>query len=248
MRQRLSLLMVVPMRDHLIPIGPGLSMVGKTWGCNVYLLGEDKVSLIDAGFPLDTRSMRRVLRSLDPAGPRYLVATHCHLDHMGSMARLKEEFHCTVIAHQDDVAVMEGSEPYPTFKLDPLRAVYYKALGPLYPYEFVGVDRPVTDGDVIDLLGGLRIIHTPGHTAGSMMLFQPERRLLFTGDTIRNEDGVLDGPPPQFTPELETAFECIEAKVMPLDFDILLPGHGDPILSGARQAVGRMLEEREVSR
>ena len=113
MRQRLSLSMVVPMRDHLIPIGPGLSMVGKTWGCNVYLLGEDKVSLIDAGFPLDTRSMRRVLRSLDPAGPRYLVATHCHLDHMGSMARLKEEFHCTVIAHQDDVAVMKAASLTP---------------------------------------------------------------------------------------------------------------------------------------
>ena len=72
--------------------------------------------------------------------------------------------------------------------------------------------------------------------------------MLFTGDTIRNEDGVLEGPPPQFTPELEAAFEKIEEKVMPLDFDIILPGHGDPVMSDAREAVGRMLDERRQSK
>lgn len=234
------------MTDTLVPVVPGLSMVAKTWGCNVYVMTDGGVSLIDAGFPLDTRKISKMIRSLEVAGQCSLVATHCHMDHMGSMARLEKEFSCTVIAHEKDVAVMEGTEPYPTFKLDPVRAVYYKVLAPLYPYEFVGVDRPVADGDVIDLLGGLTVVHTPGHTPGSMMLYQPERRLLFTGDTIRNEDGILDGPPPQFTPELETAFQAIEEKVMPLDFDILLPGHGDPILTGAREAVGRMLADREV--
>ena len=223
-------------------------MMRKTWGCNVYLVGEDRISLIDAGFPLDTRSIAKALRSLDASGPACMVATHCHLDHMGSMARLKKEFSCPVIAHELDVGIMEGTEPYPTFKLDPLRAAYYKILGPLYPYEFVAVDRGVIEGDVIDLLGGLRVIHTPGHTTGSMMLFQPDTRVLFTGDTIRNEDGVLEGPPPQFTPELEAAFEKIEEKVMPLDFNIILPGHGEPVMSDAREAVGRMLDERRQSK
>ena len=81
-----------------------------------------------------------------------------------------------------------------------------------------------------------------------MMLFQPESRLLFSGDTIRNESRVLDGPPPQFTPDLDGAFEHIEDRVMTLDFDTLLPGHGDAILTGARDAVGRMLDERKKSR
>ena len=235
-------------RDPLVQISAGLWMMARTWGCNVYIVGEGRPSLIDAGFPLDTRSIGRMLRSRDPAGPEYLVATHYHLDHMGSMSRLKKQFSCHVVAHQDDADIMEGTAPYPTFKLDPLRAFYYKVLGPLYPYECVKVDRRLTDGDVIDLMGGLTVVHTPGHTAGSMMLFQPDRRMLFTSDTIRNEDGVLDGPPPQYTPDMESAFESIEEKVMALDFDILLPGHGDVILSGAREAVGRMLQERKVAR
>jgi glyoxylase-like metal-dependent hydrolase (beta-lactamase superfamily II) len=235
-------------RDPLVQISAGLWMMARTWGCNVYIVGEGRPSFIDAGFPLDTRSIGRMLRSRDPAGPEYLVATHYHLDHMGSMSRLKKQFSCHVVAHQDDADIMEGTAPYPTFKLDPLRAFYYKVLGPLYPYECVKVDRRLTDGDVIDLMGGLTVVHTPGHTAGSMMLFQPDRRMLFTSDTIRNEDGVLDGPPPQYTPDMESAFESIEEKVMALDFDILLPGHGDVILSGAREAVGRMLQERKVAR
>lgn len=233
------------MRDRLIQICPGVSIVSKTWGCNVFFAGEGGVTLIDAGFPLDAKAIAGLIASLDPRGPSSLVATHCHLDHMGSMARLKTRFSCPVVAHQDDVDVIEGSRPYPTFKLDPLRTVYYKALGPLYPYECVEVDRAVVEGDVLEVLGGLRVLHTPGHTEGSMMLFQPERGLLFSGDTIRNERGVLDGPPPQFTPDLQLAFQSIESRVMPLDFDVLLPGHGDPIIGGARDRVAAMLSRKE---
>jgi glyoxylase-like metal-dependent hydrolase (beta-lactamase superfamily II) len=224
---------------------PGVSMLERSWGCNIYFLEwEGGVSLIDAGFPLDTRKIVKSLGTLT-GGPDMLVATHCHLDHMGSMARLKEKFSSTVVAHPDDAMIMEGVAPYPTFKLKPIQAVYYKALGPLYPYEFVEVDERVTDGDVVDVMGGLEVLHVPGHTAGSIALYQADRGLLFTGDTVRNENGVLEGPPPQFTPDLERAFRGIEEKLVTLDFEVLLPGHGEPIVGGGREALARMLEARE---
>lgn len=226
---------------------PGVLMMKRSWGCNVYFIEGDGISLIDAGFPLDTRGIKRSLGSLGLDGPRMLVATHCHLDHMGSMARLKREFASKVVAHPADAAVMEGEVAYPTFKLEPLQAVYYKVMGPLYPYEFVGVDERVVEGDLVELMGGMEVLHVPGHTDGSIALYQRERGLLFTGDTVRNENGVLDGPPPQFTPDLERAFRGIEEKLQGLDFDTLLPGHGDPIVGGAREALARMLEERDRS-
>ena len=173
-----------------------------------------------------------------------MVATHCHLDHMGSMARLKEAFGSRIAAHPEDADVIEGRKPYTRFKLDPLRAVYYKALGPLYPYEHARVDVRVRDGEILDAFGGLLVVHLPGHTEGSIALFHEDTGVLFTGDTIRNEGGVLDGPPPQFTPDIELAYDGIRRSVLALEFDALLPGHGEVIRSGARERVAALLEEK----
>ncbi len=230
-------------RDNSAEVVPDVFMFLRAWGCNVYLLGGAGLDLVDAGFPLDAGRLASECRLLDPRGPQSMIATHCHLDHMGSMARLKSAFGSSVAAHRDDADVMEGSEPYTMFKLDPLRAVYYRLLRPLYPYEYVDVDVRLNDGDILGILGGLEVVHVPGHTSGSIALFCRERRVLFTGDIIRNEDNELEGPPPQFTPDLEAAFDGIERKILPLDFDVLLPGHGAPVTRGARESVDRLVRK-----
>ena len=232
-------------QDPLAEVAPGVFMVRKTWGCNVFLIPGPRLCMIDAGFPLDTHALSRLALSIDSSGPGMLVATHCHLDHMGSMARLKRESGASVVAHKDDADTMEGKAPYRKFKLAPLQAVYYKLLGPLYPYEYVEVDRRLEDGDVIDVMGGLEVVHLPGHTEGSIALYQREMGILFTGDTVRNENNVLEGPPPQFTPNLERAYEGIAERLMPLDFSVLLPGHGDPVFKGAHDTVEMLLSGRQ---
>ncbi len=220
---------------------PGVFMLERTWGSNIYIIGGGDPVLIDAGFPLDER---RIIRSLGGAVPSLMVATHYHIDHVGPLASLKRKFGSPVAAHSADAKVMEGTVPYQVFKLDPLRAVYYKMLAPLYRYEFVPVEMKLEEGDVIDSLGGLEVICLPGHTDGSMALYQRERGILFSGDTIRNEKGILDGPPPQFTPELDEAFEHIKAKVLPREIDVLLPGHGEPLVGGASAGIRSMLDEK----
>ena len=219
---------------------PGVFMLERTWGSNIYVIAGESPVIIDAGFPLDER---RIIKCLGGARPGKLVATHYHIDHVGPMCRLKLRYGSTVAAHQCDARVMEGEVPYEVYRLDPLQTIYYKALSPLYRYEFVGVDERLVEGDVIDALGGLEVIHMPGHTGGSIALYQRERGILFTGDTIRNEKGVLDGPPPQFSPGLEESFTHIREKVLQLDFEVLLPGHGEALSSGARGAVERMMRE-----
>ncbi len=238
--------MLFPRRrdEALDEVAPGIYSARRTWGSNIYFLAGDGLVLVDSGFPLDAGMVKRACASLDPRGPGLMVATHCHLDHMGSMARIKEAFGSLVAAHPDDADVIEGKKPYTMFKLDLLRAVYYKALRPLYPYEYVHVDVRVRGGETLDALGGLRVIHLPGHTDGSIALYHEDTGALFTGDTIRNEDEILDGPPPRFTPDVELAYEGIRRFVLPLDFDVLLPGHGEVIRSGARERVAALLEER----
>jgi glyoxylase-like metal-dependent hydrolase (beta-lactamase superfamily II) len=107
------------------------------------------------------------------------------------------------------------------------------------------VDQSLKEGEGLDQLGGLEIIHTPGHTVGSICLYNNEKKILFSGDLIRNENGVMEGPPPQFTPDPGTA-ACSLEKIADLDFDTLLPGHGDPILSGAGERFTALYETREI--
>lgn len=222
---------------------PGVFMLDRTWGCNVYLLADRDRGpvLVDAGFPLDAR---RVFKAIGGTRPSLVVATHYHIDHVGTMARVKARFGAPVSAHSLDAEVMEGTEPYQVYRLDPLRAAYYRLLAPLYRYEYVSVDLRVEDGDVLPE-GGLRVVHLPGHTSGSIALYEPGRRMLFSGDTLRNERGVLDGPPPQFTPDIEQSFRGIREKLLPLDFEVLLPGHGEPVLAGAGEALMEMMEKRK---
>lgn len=219
---------------------PGVLMLEKTWGCNIYLLAGSEPTIVDAGFPLDGR---RLLKALGGSRPYAMVATHYHIDHVGAMARVKGRYGTPVWAHSLDAPVMEGTEPYQVYRLDRVRAAYYRALAPLYRYEHVSVERRLEDGDELPVHGGLRVVHLPGHTSGSVALYDRERKMLFSGDTLRNERGVLEGPPPQFTPDVEESFRGIREKLLPLEFEVLLPGHGEPIIGGARDAVLRMMEE-----
>jgi glyoxylase-like metal-dependent hydrolase (beta-lactamase superfamily II) len=107
------------------------------------------------------------------------------------------------------------------------------------------VDQSLREGEDLDLLGGLEVIHTPGHTVGSICLFNRDKKILFSGDLIRNENGVMEGPPPQFTPDPGKA-ACSLEKIADFDFDTLLPGHGNPILSGAGNRFRALYEERDI--
>lgn len=220
---------------------PGLFKLRRTLGSNIYLVPDNgHIAIIDAGFPLDER---RILRALGGNPVSLIVATHCHIDHVGTACALRERYDCRIAAHKDDAPVIEGEVPFRRYRLGALRFLFYNALGPLYRYRTTEVDLHLEEGDVIDILGGLRVISLPGHSEGSIALFQEERGILFSGDSIRNENRVLEGPPPQFSVDADMTYRAIEEKILPLDFDLLFPGHGEPILSGAHRQVASIVNE-----
>lgn len=222
---------------------PGVFVVNRTWGSNVYIITGSPVTVVDAGFPVDAGKITRCFGKGRLENPARVVATHYHLDHMGSLARLKERFAATAAAHAEDAAVIEGSAPYRMFHMDRLRTAYYSALVPLFfRYEHAAVEERLEEGDLVDAMGGLEVVLVGGHTPGSIALYQAGRGILFSGDVLRNEKGVLDGPPPQFSPEIEEAFFNIREKVLGLEFDVLLPGHGEPVTRDAHGAVSRMMK------
>ena len=99
-------------------------------------------------------------------------------------------------------------------------------------------DILLKDGDSI---ASLRCIHTPGHTPGSSCFLDPEERVLFVGDAMITPGGVIHGPSEEFSADAARGRSSLE-KVAGLDFDILLSGHGDPVMPGAAGRVREFLE------
>jgi hydroxyacylglutathione hydrolase len=146
----------------------------------VYFILGPKICVIDGGIASATEAILEAIRKTgrDLKEISWLVQTHSHGDHIGASARIREVSGCKIAAHPDEVAWMEDLElqyrnrPTPTFHT--------------FVQKPVKVDRRVQEGDAIDFADGqtLRVIHTPGHSPGSISLHYLQDQALFTGDAI----------------------------------------------------------------
>jgi glyoxylase-like metal-dependent hydrolase (beta-lactamase superfamily II) len=97
----------------------------------------------------------------------------------------------------------------------------------------VPVDRELADGDILDFGGGAEILAIPGHTEGSIAVYLPRHRVLFTGDTIANVGSVMLGTFNQDRAKTVASFQ----RLAELDVDVACFGHGEPIASDASERI-----------
>lgn len=210
---------------------PGVHLVegvdpSPDFSTHVYLV-KDKGSswtLIDTGLPGAHEAIFAYLAKVHvtPSSVKKILLTHLHRDHTGSLHAVAEKTRARTFSHWIEAA--------------------YIALDPKYdgpgspPAEPFTVDEPFKDGDAIDAAGGLIAYHTPGHTPGHTSYYQPERKLLFSGDLFFVEGEKATLTPPDFTHH--TASAKISARRMSqLTVDSLLSYHGGPILKNGGAAV-----------
>ncbi len=234
-------------KDRVRRLTENVYQAVKAKGSNVYVILEPMPCLVDAGFPIDLSPIRAALRDLgaDTADLEMVIATHYHGDHVGTVARLKRENGLKAAIHADDAPYASGEIPYERFKYRPSRFLFYYSLYPLFRYRCFRPDILLEEGMELPFLGGLRVLHTPGHSRGSICLYSESEGILFSGDLVRNEGGVLEGPPPPFTPDPRLAAASLK-RLASLDFDMLFPGHGEPILRGAGALFSSRLEQGEL--
>ncbi|MGC9116793.1 MAG: MBL fold metallo-hydrolase, partial [Conexivisphaera sp.] len=198
---------------------------------NSYIVVRGNEALIvDTGTPGNAGRILKEVESLGGARVSAIVLTHYHLDHSGSAADLRAATGARVYVHEADAPFVSGRErpPLPpTVPRETLSA--YSSMKPVEP------DSLLRDGDVVL---GFRVIHAPGHTPGSIVLH--DGRALFAGDNINVRDGSIQGSPAPYDWDGAKARESL-GKLLELDFDLLLPGHGPPVLGDAAEKARRSL-------
>ena len=204
---------------------------GVRANCYVVLEGSD-LTLIDTGMPRNAKKiMKYVAETLGrkPSDVKTIIVTHAHADHTGGLAELVKLTGAKVAVHSDDANYVSGD----TAPLSPKGGMgfLFKVLSPITKSKSVKPDMILKENDNV---GGLSVIHIPGHTPGSIALYDASKNVLFSGDTLTYSDGRIHGPVEAFSHDVELAAKSVE-KLRKFAFDIMLPGHGEPLTGGAAE-------------
>lgn len=164
---------------------------------------------------------------LEPGMLKLLVLTHSHFDHAGSAGRLKELTGCKVMVHQSEAdRLKKGHSPIPPGTR--WKAKVLVTLGRIFArklMKFPGAEPDLLVEDSFDLKAfGFpgRVIHTPGHTYGSMVVLMEEGQLI-TGDTMFGVENKQHFPP--FAEDLRALLRSWE-QIRNLPVKTCYPAHG----------------------
>jgi len=220
-------------------LSPGIHKIDGVSGANSFLvIADEGAAVIDTGLPGNEKRIVEYARKagVPPNGLRYVVLTHPDIDHSGSAAKLKGLSEAKVAIHEADAPRLSGEKKLKEVK--GAMGVLFGVMGSVMRFTPVTPDVMLKDSDrVLDLV----VVHTPGHTEGSICLYR-EKEAIFVGDALRTDSSGKPGLPPRpMTLDMDQAKESVR-KISALQYALLLPGHGPPITKDASGAVASFVQ------
>lgn len=184
---------------------------------NCALLVDDRLVLVDTGADGGAKDILGYLDRIrrKPKDISTIIITHTHPDHVGGLAVVKEKTGARVAAHKIEADYISRKKPYP---------------GPpgVQRHRPVDVDILLDDKQRFE---EMLVLHTPGHTPGSLSLLDERRKLLIAGDACQTEEGTIAPMQDAYNIDPKAHRESIK-KLAQLDFEALIVGHGDPFATG----------------
>ena len=189
----------------------------NTFGENTYLVYDDatlECAIIDPGcYSKDERDAIVARINQLNLRPKYIINTHCHIDHILGVNFLKKTYGIPFAANSADQYLLDKAEAYAMgwdWKLD----------------GEIKIDIDLNEGSELKIGNAtLKCASTPGHTPGCMVIYSEDDKFMFTGDTLfKGTIGRTDLPGGNY----DTLIASIQNRVMRFDSQYeVLPGHGD---------------------
>jgi glyoxylase-like metal-dependent hydrolase (beta-lactamase superfamily II) len=218
----------------------GIHKIEGVRGANCYLvITETGMLVIDTGMPGNGNRIRNYIKGLGKklSDINCVVLTHADIDHVGSAAEIKKMTSAKLAIHEDDAAVLTGKTRGKHVK--GLLGLLFKLMSPLMRFHPAEPDIILKDN--VDI-AGFKVIHTPGHTNGSICLYQ-QGKIIFVGDALRSDSNGNPRPPSK-----TMSADVVQAKasliaISELEFDSLLTGHGAPVVGNASTKVKNLVKD-----
>jgi glyoxylase-like metal-dependent hydrolase (beta-lactamase superfamily II) len=209
------------MFHRIFPVGP--------LQCNCSVLGDEQTHeamVIDPGDQID--DILRILTE-EKLTLKQIVITHAHIDHVGGAMKLKAATGAPILMNQNDYALL---------KMLDMQAAWVG----MRPPGAVQIDEPLAPGRILKVgnIAG-NVIHTPGHTEGSICVYFPTEQKLIAGDTLfAGSIGRTDLP----GGSMEKIMRSLHTQVLALpDETEVVPGHGPNTTIGEERETNPFLQK-----
>jgi len=188
---------------------------GISYDSNAYLIDAKRKTLVDAGM-----NASRVLDNIT-GGLDLIILTHCHYDHIGAVPEIVKATGAKVAMHEKDLPLLRNEKEGSAKMFDA-------------PQPEFTVDIVLGDGETIDLGNStLKVLHTPGHTPGSICLYDSGTKEMFTGDTVF-EGGSFGRT--DIGGDSEAMVRSLE-MLTTMDVSALYPGHGSVVTRNVKESL-----------
>lgn len=207
---------------------------------NCFVIDDNGLTLVDTGLPDSKEKIFKALADIGKKGSdiKQIILTHLHKDHAGSAAKLQTQFNIPVYAHAIDAALLKRGigvrEPMirtPGFiswmVVNVLMRDKNSNIEPVNPIIELEHDQ------ILPILSGARVIHSPGHSAGHIALLLEKEGLLIAGDICANVAGLAFSP---LYEDVDLGKETLK-KVSRYHFDKACFGHGNPVNENANKKI-----------
>lgn len=219
----------------ILEIIPNVYQLGSATVNSFLINSSEGITLIDTGIQ---NNVAKIYKAIEDIGKtktdiKQIIITHLHPDHCSAAAEIQNELGISVFAHPLDAELMHlgiGSRPYTItkgFKFWLMSKLFLKK-GDLKINPIKNITE-LANNQLLPILSGIKIIHTPGHSAGHIVCLLEKESLLIAADVCANF-GSLDYS--IFYENPTTALQTLKS-IAAIEFEIACFGHGNPIMKNA---------------